>query len=317
MEMRKRFRLLLLLLIGCSIRIAAQAFTVDARIDSAQLWIGQQASIHFEITHRKNIRVQSPFFSDEIIPGIELVSQKKADSLKSPDGLLVVKESYVITSFEDSLYLIPAFPFVSGDDTVWSPSLSLKVIQPFVIDTTSQQIADIKDVLKPRLSLIYLLKKALPWLAAFWLIVVIALLIVYLVKRKKNKVEKIAELTEPPYVIALRKLEEIRQEKAWTQGRYKEYHTAITDVLRVYIENVYELPAMEMTSDEIITHLSFIKSEQATAYTSLRQLLQLADLVKFAKWVPLPEENENSLIGAVMFVNQTKTVEEKKEDDIS
>jgi hypothetical protein len=317
MEMRKRFRLLVLLLIVCSVRIAAQSFTVDARVDSAQLWIGQQASIHFEITHRKNIRVQSPIFSDVIIPGVELVSQKRTDSLKSPDGLLIVKESYVITSFEDSLYLIPAFPFVAGDDTVWSPSLSLKVIQPFVIDTTSQQIADIKDVLKPRLSLLYILKKLLPWLAAFWLIVIIALLIVYLVKRRKNKVEKIAEFTEPAHVIALRKLEDIRQEKAWTQGRYKEYHTAITDVLREYIDSVYELPAMEMTSDEIITHLSFIKSEQASAYTSLRQLLQLADLVKFAKWVPLPEENENSLIGAVMFVNQTKTVEEKKEDDIS
>jgi hypothetical protein len=315
--MRKRFRLLLLLLTGCTIRFFAQGFTVDASIDSTQLWIGQQASIRFEITHRNNVRVQSPIFSDVIIPGIDLVSQKNADSIKSPDGLLVVTESYVITSFEDSLYLIPAFPFVSGDDTVWSPSLSLKVIQPFVIDTASQQIADIKDVLKPRLSLMYILKKALPWIAAVWLIAAIVLLIIYLVKRRKNKVEKIAAFSEPPYVIALQKLEAIRQEKAWTRGRYKEYHTAITDVLREYIEKIYELPAMEMTSDEIITHLSFIKSEQATAYASLRQLLQLADLVKFARWVPLPEENENSLSGAVMFVNQTKTVEEKKEDDIS
>lgn len=309
--------MLLLLLSVCTIHIFAQGFTVDARIDSAQLWIGQQSSIHFEITHRNNVRIQSPIFSDVIIPGIELVSQKKSDSLKSPDGLLIVRESYVITSFEDSLYLIPSFPFVAGDDTVWSPSLSLKVIQPFVIDTASQQITDIKDVIKPRLSLLYILKKALPWIAAVLLIVAIVLLIRYLAKHKKNKVEKVAVNLEPPYVIALRKLETIRQERAWTQGRCKEYHTAITDVLREYIERIYELPAMEMTSDEIITHLTFIKSEQALAYATLRQLLQLADLVKFAKWMPLPEENENSLSGAVMFVNQTKTTGEKKEDDIS
>lgn len=315
--MKKRFRLLLFVLTVFAYHISSQGFTVDAKIDSAQLWIGQQASIHFEITHRNKIRVQSPVFSDVIIPGIELVTQKKVDSLKSPDGLLVVRESYVITSFEDSLYLVPAFPFVAGDDTVWSPSLSLKVIQPFVIDTASQQITDIKDVLKPRLSLLYILKKLLPWIAAFWLIIVVTILTVYFIKRKKKKADIIAAFTEPPYVIALRKLEGIRIDKAWAQGRYKEYYTAITDVLREYIGNIYDLPAMEMTSDEIITHLSFIKNEHSTAYASLRQVLQLADLVKFAKWVPLPEENENSLSWAVMFVNQTKTEEEKKEDDIS
>jgi len=317
MEMRKRFRLLLLLILGCSVKLVAQGFTVDASIDSTQLWIGKQTSIRFEITHRENIRVKSPLFSDVVIPGIELVTQKKSDTTKSPDKLLVVRESYVITSFEDSLYLIPSFPFVAGEDTVWSPPLSLKVIQPFVIDTASQQITDIKDVLKPRLSFIYILKKALPWIALVLLIVAVTLLIIYLIKRSKNKVLKIPEIQEPAFIIALRRLEEIRQEKAWTRGRYKEYHTAIIDVLREYIDRVYELPAMEMTSDEIINHLSFLKSDHTMAYTQLKQLLQLADLVKFAKWVPMPEENENSLNGAFLFINQTKTEEEKKEDDIS
>jgi hypothetical protein len=55
----------------------------------------------------------------------------------------------MVTAFEDSLMYIPSYPFVNGNDTIWSKPLSLKVVQPFVIDTTSHQIADIKNVYTP------------------------------------------------------------------------------------------------------------------------------------------------------------------------
>ena len=44
-------------------------------------------------------------------------------------------------------------------------------------------------------------------------------------------------------------------------------------------------------------------------------MLQLADLVKFAKWQPTPDENETALLAAYQFVNETKPVitEEEKE----
>ena len=68
---------------------------------------------------------------------------------------------------------------------------------------------------------------------------------------------------------------------------------------------------MEMTSDEILNHVKFIKTDKEGAYKALRQILTLADLVKFAKWNPSPSDNELSMMNAYLFVNQTKVEEVK------
>lgn len=305
---------LLILISGC---LSAQEFTVQSSVDSTQIWIGQQTEVHFKITQRTPKRVQSPIFSGSIIDGLELVQQVKVDSTTSPDGHLVVKQSYMITSFYDSLYLIPAFPFVIDNDTVWSNPMSLKVIQPFVIDTASMQFADIKAVLKPDFNLGFWLKALIPWLLGLIFITGLIFLIVYLIKNRKKEEPVVVVPRESAHLIALKQLDDLKQEKPWLQGRFKEYHTTLTDILREYIERIYEIPAPEMTSEELMSYLSTLKEENKNAWQALRQILQLADLVKFAKWIPATDENELSLSNAVVFVNETKVEEENKEDDIS
>ena len=65
---------------------------------------------------------------------------------------------------------------------------------------------------------------------------------------------------------------------------------------------------MEMTSGEILDIIR--KQEEATSvYENLKQIMQLADFVKFAKMNPLPDENDLSMMNAYLFINQTKQVE--------
>ena len=118
----------------------------------------------------------------------------------------------------------------------------------------------------------------------------------------------------PANIEALRRLDKIKEEKIWQKGRVKEYHTELTDVLRTYIERVFNIPSMEMTSDEILRGSQFLKVDKPAAYEGLKQILRLADLVKFAKWNPETVENELSLMNAYLFVNQT-TVEEIKSEE--
>ena len=317
-KMMKLFLQCFLLLVFFSTQaVVAQKLTVNATVDSVQLWIGQQTHVRFEITQQPGEWVQTPVFSEELIKGIELVEPVKNDSSTSADGHLVVKQSYLVTSFTDSLYLIPAFPFVSQTgDTVWSPAFSLKVIQPFVIDTAANEITDIKEVLNPRFSLKYFLLKVLPWLGGTLLFAAIIALIAILLKKKPLQINAVAEKKIPAHELALAKLKQVKEEKLWQHDRQKEYHTQLTDILREYIESTFDLPAPELTSDEILSHLSFLRKENKQAFTTLHQILQLADLIKFAKWHATPDENELSLSNAVEFVNLTKT-EEKTEDDIS
>lgn len=316
--MRKRIHLLLFLLSAwSSTLLMAQTITVNTAIDSTQIWIGQQTKLSFELTQQPKQMVQSPVFSDIIIDGVELVERVKTDTTQSPDGQLIIKQSYVVTSFDDSLFLIPPFPFISGEDTVWSKPVSLKVIQPFVIDTTKIQLADIKDVFAPKFNLLYFLKKIWPWsLGAVLLGIILFLLMKYL-RKKPGSLSESSGIHLPPYEVAVIKLEKIKKEKLWQQNRHKEYHSELTDVLREYIEANFLIPALEMTSDEILTQLNALRIEDKESYYALQQILHLADLVKFAKWNTGPDEHELSLTNAYYFVNHTKTEEEKKEDDIS
>jgi len=309
--MRKILLLFLLIFCFAHTSLWAQKITVNARLDSTVLWIGNQAHLSFQVSQQPSQKVSMPVFSDSIVRGLELVEPVKTDTVKSADGPMLVTQHYVVTAFEDSLLYIPPFPFISNGDTVWSKSLSLKVVQPFVIDTTSNSIADIKSVFEPKFNWLRLLIIVLLILLIHGLLVIA--LIYY---RKYKKTNSVFELKNqvpllPPHIAALIELEKIKQEKPWQQGRTKEYHTTLTDVIREYIERVYLIKSMEMTSDEILDHLNVLRKNEKEAYQALKQILQLADLVKFAKWNPLPDEHELSLRNAYLFVNLT-TKEEVK-----
>jgi uncharacterized protein YneF (UPF0154 family) len=294
----------------------AQKITVNAKLDSTVIWIGNQAHLTFEVSQQPHQKVFMPVFSDSIMGGLELVEPVKVDTSKSPDGHLIVSQHYLVTSFKDSLLYIPAFPFVLNGDTVWSKSLSLKVVQPFKIDTASKTIADIKPVFNPKFDWMGLFKTIL-----FVLLILIILGLLYFLFRKYFKKKPVLneneiKLSQPAHVVALSQLDKIKQEKLWQHGRYKEYHTELTQVIREYIERIFNINSMEMTSEEILDYLRSLRLEQKSIYLSLKQILQLGDLVKFAKWNATPDEHELSLINAYLFVNQTKVEDPKPMDEL-
>ena len=293
----------------------AQNVTVSARIDSLSIWIGQQTQITFEISQPEGKRVNAPFFSDEIVSGLEIVELPQSDTTKQ-DGYLLVKQSYTLTSFDDTLYYIPPFPFVDEKDTFWSNSLSLKVIQPFEIDTVSNQIADIKTVYTPPFNWKKLIFTILLIFLILSILGVIVIFIIYKLKKKKPVEVVKYETKISPYDFAIGRLEEIKNSKMWQQNRAKEYHTELTDVIREYIDRNYKIACLEMTSEEIFESMIFLSKENKPAYNALRQMLTLADLAKFAKWNPTPNEHEQSLTNAFFFVKETTVVVEEKEEKI-
>jgi hypothetical protein len=304
--MRKLFLLILLIITFAHTDLWAQKITITAHLDSTVLLIGDQANLTFEVSQKPNQKVSMPVFSDSIVRGLELVAPVKTDTVKPKDGSILVKQHYVVTSFVDSLLYIPPFPFICNGDTVWSKSLSLKVVQPYKIDTATNSITDIKPVFKPKFDWSGLIKIILLILLIQGLLVIA--LILYRKYRKNRSVfeNKTQESLLPPHIVALNRLDKIKQEKSWQQGRTKEFHTDLTDTIREYIERLYNIKSLEMTSDEILDRLIQLRKEQKDAYIGLKQMLQLADLVKFAKWNPTPDEHELSLRNAYLFINLTK-----------
>jgi hypothetical protein len=109
----------------------------------------------------------------------------------------------------------------------------------------------------------------------------------------------------PPYVIAVDKLKKLDQQKLWQSGKIKTYHSELSEIIREYLENQFSIPALESTTVEIE---EAIKQENFSEHVKkeLTELLQLSDLVKFAKYIPLGDENDACIKMAYKFVDATR-----------
>ena len=112
----------------------------------------------------------------------------------------------------------------------------------------------------------------------------------------------------------MEKLDAIKAAKIWKDGKIKEYQTELTDVVREYISRRFDVQSTEKTSDETLKelkpllvngNLSLVIGDGKDLYGKLSKMLQLADLVKFAKWHTTPDENELALTTAYDFVKTT------------
>ncbi|MDR0830178.1 MAG: hypothetical protein LBN95_08720 [Prevotellaceae bacterium] len=298
----------------------AQSFSVQAKIDTAEMFIGEQRNLIFEINQRSDIQVISPVFADTLISGIEIL-EHKSDTIKSKDNnSLTVKQIYTITSFDSALYYIPPYQFINGNDTILTGNLSLKVL---TVDVDTTQISenkppfDIKSIVNAPFNW-ELFKKIAIWVIPIWfLIALIIWLVIRYTKKHQPKEQTKEEIKRSAHEIALEKLNVIRNEKIWQQGRSKEYYTQITDVLREYIENRFDVPTFEKTSAEIIDSLHFAKKEYKESISRLKKILSDSDLVKFAKFTPDFDQHTRSLNDAQDFVSETviKEIEEIQEEN--
>lgn len=305
----------LFLLIGRSVH--AQKPLIDISIDSAAILIGEQTAIHLTVTTDNGNEVIIPIPQDTLMTGVEVLAVSVPDSSLIENNKLLIKQDILVTSFDSALYLLPPFAVIHKNDTIYSERLALKVSTIPVDISNPEQFYDIKDTWKPP----FVLADYYPIIFGVLFALLLICIIGYVIQRIKNKQPIMPfikpEPKLPPHEQALKDLDEIKLQKLWQQGRNKEYYTLLTDVLRRYIVERFGVNAMEMTSSEVLFVIR--KEEDAKAvYDNLKQVLELADFVKFAKMHPLPDENERSLSNAYLFVDQTVPVikEEESEDEV-
>ena len=282
------------------------AIVVSASIDSTMLMIGDQTALHLSVTQEANEHVEMPVFGETLQDGIEIVDRSAIDTTTLPDGRLQLSQELTLTSFKDSLFPVAPIAVVSGSDTFFTDPMALNVIQPFEVDS-SLAITDIKDIEKAP---IYW------WGIIRWILLALAIIGLFVgayygvqwYRKHFLKEEEVIEpeLLRPADEVALEKLDEIKAQKIWKDGKVKEYQTELTDVVREYIGRRFDVQSTEKTSDETLRAMKPLIDKEL--FAKLSKMLQLADLVKFAKWHTTPDENEQALSTAYEFVNETKEV---------
>jgi hypothetical protein len=289
------------------VHLLAQQPVITASLDSTQLLIGEQTLLHLEIAADKGSQLQLPYIQDTLMRGVEVLDISKPDTTDIGNNRIQIKYDYLITSYDSALYLLPPFQLIAGTDTFYSNELALKV-STLPVDTESGKYYDIKDVMRPQ----WVLSDYVAIMFYILAFCILILVIVYIIFRKKRQkpvfpFKKEDKIILPPHVRAIRALDEIKAQKLWQQGKDKNYHSQISDVIREYIEERFFVYAMEMTSGQILQRVRGI-SDADFVFDNLKQILLSADLVKFAKYHPLPEENELSMMNAYLFVSSTTPV---------
>ena len=303
--MRKRVKYILLFILLTTVgnkAIYAQDVVLKAAADTNAIRIGEQFRLELEARYAAGVILQWPAVADTF-HGFEVLNRSSVDTIRQQDGSFLRKQQLILTSFDTGFKVIPPFTAlaVKGDkDTLNAESDPLLITVNTVMVDTTKAIRDIKDIER----IPYTWQDALPWVFGFIGLVLIGWLVYYFIKKRRDSGAAIvpAEPQRPPHERALEELRRIDEAKLWQQGNFKAYHTRVTDVVRLYIQETRQVNILEMTTNEVLS-LSIISSLSSDKYKLIKQLLELADLVKFAKFHPLPADNEQAMKMAVDFIS--------------
>lgn len=289
----------------------AGEISVKATLEPNEILIGQQSTYKLELIQPATEKVSWPQFSDTLATNVQILEKLKTDTAKISDGRISITTEYLVSSYDSGFYYIPEQIFETATEKAFTNPLGLTV-NTVPVDENTDDINAEKNIMSAPFSWIELARWSGIGLAAVLIIAIIVLLLMRFVFNKKVKIlPETPEVILPAHVVALQKLEQIKTEKIWQQGQIKQFYTDITDVIREYLENGYEINAMEMTTDEIVALVKKNK-ELDEIRLVLKEMLELSDLVKFAKFVPLENENERMVLNAFLIVEKT-TKEEAEE----
>lgn len=301
--MRKFYSLILIILFFALQNISAQEVQVFATTDSTEYIVGDYIDYTIELKYPKGINVVIPMVKDSID---NLIFIKNGEIIQKEEGTEVYElRHFIFSKYDSSDITIPSFhiPFTIDGGV---PKFAYVNPVDIVVSTieVNQEVA-IQDVKDPK-------RIPLDWvLISIIALLVLALLVAsyfgykYYQKKKSGKVIEKPAIVIPPYDKAITKLNELDEQKLWQNGMVKEYHSEVTGIVRDYFEDRFDFNSLEMTTKETIENLK-VKDVNEKVIITTEEFLANADMVKFAKFQPMPTVNEDMMKEAYLIVNDTK-----------
>ena len=305
----QKFIFSLFLFISITSSSFGQEVKVTSSFDSTRIVIGDQIKYTVTVDKPIGLSLNLPVFKDTICKNIDIVSGPKIDSVAGQNGRIKIIHKYLITSFDSGRYQVnPVFAEArsgSGLKRYYSDYSLLEVIRVKIAPPDST--AKIFDIIAPYKARVTL-GEILPWILLLILACAVTWLVIrYIRSHKKSEgKEDIFITVDPAHVIAFRELEILKSEELWQKGEIKKYYTRLTEILRQYLENRFRVYSLELTTAETLEALVRTGFKKNGSYNDLKSVLTGADLVKFAKYNPVPSENESHFQNSWNFVEATR-----------
>ncbi|MEO0311918.1 MAG: hypothetical protein RIQ89_1575 [Bacteroidota bacterium] len=307
----KNFTSLLILLLANRLS-AAPIIEAKLRIDSTTFKIGEQVTVHLSATSDGAVKIFWPKIADSL-NSLTVINPSPIDTIITNGNSKTYHQQFSITSFDSGFYVITPISFFASNDGVTivdsaATAATLITVNTIPVDTAAA-IKPIKPLMDAQLNW----RDYLLFISLAIGILILLVIIYLLIKRKPIAPQSLPIITPsiPLNEFILGELKKIEDEKLWQNGKVKEYYSTTTDIIRLYLEKQFKIPALEFTTEEI-TQTLIIKDLPVNEFTQLKQMLQQADLVKFAKYIPLPADNSLLMEHAKTFVMKTFITVEKK-----
>jgi len=289
----------------------SQENPVSIQIDTTYIRIGEQIQLKISVNETTN--VVFPTLKLDSLRKVEVVEVLPTDTLKNR-----LEKKYLLTSFDSGVYVIPQQTVLVNNKKFFTDSLMVNVAT-IKVDTTKQKMFPIKAIQRePKTFDDY---KHLFW----WLIPIFVLLaiILYFIFRKKKEKE-VPKVYVAPIQEALQRLKELDEKHLLEQNKIKIYYSELTDIVRTYIEKDISIPALESTTNELIETIKDFNESSKLGISKetiqqLKEVLQSADLVKFAKSSPIVEEIKGHRNLSERILQSLKPVKEpikEKENEV-
>jgi len=265
--------------------LSAQQVSVQA--DTTQIRIGEQVVYKIKVNAIEN--VVFPKFAPDSLRKVELVEALSVDTLKNQ-----LEKKYILTSFDSGSYVIPSQEILINKQRFFTDSLRINVAT-VPLDTVNQPMFPIKAIQGEAFSLRdYLLNFFDSWVNLLIFIAVLLLLIIgvfVLIYKLRSKKLKRIKVELPAIQIAMQRLKELDEKDLIKQHKIKRYYSELTDIVRSYLEKDVHIPALELTTDELVETMTDFNESSNLGISKdtihqLKGVLKTADLVKFAKSAP-------------------------------
>jgi len=293
---------MLLLVLLSGYQVQAQ-FVASAALDSTHMMIGDQMKLRFSIQAPANTQISSINYSAlEKDENVELLNNGNFDTL-SQGNLTIFQKDLLFSVYDSGTFWVPAIQVKyqqgSVSKTATTNRIPIEVMTPV---QDSVYLAPIKPIIKEALTL----RDAIPYVVTVLLLILLVGSILYFVNRKgKEEAPPPPPRLVPAHDIANEKLVDLRNKKLWQNGEVKAYQSELTYIVREYLENRYGAQALESTTSEILDQLKALDFDDEMK-SQLREMLELADMVKFAKAEPPVEAHDRLMNYANSFVDKTK-----------
>ncbi len=285
------------------VNVQAQTISVAAYTDTTDYLVGDFINYEIEVVTRKNIEVISPSFPDTLSQ-LELIASEEPVLTEDEKSKTAIYK-FIFAGYDSVQAVIPSVVVkyrIANDTSFKKIVIDSVVIQIHTVPvSTAEEIKDVKSPITIPYNWMWLL---------LWVAIAVFLIVAGYFSYKKYNQKKSEQPIEkkiiiiPPHVKALAALEKLDNEQLWQKGFIKDYHSRITEIIRNYFEERFDLPAMELTTTETIHHLKSIK-EKENILDITYDFLSNADLVKFARFQPLESVNEEMMKQAKEIIQST------------